>query len=84
MPKTGESRFIPKTLPDFQKHSPNNEACIAYLSPRDSPVAFYAAIIDNTKIMQDYQGGHILKAPPANCIFFDLMQLDLSQANYCT
>ena len=54
MPKTGESRFIPKTLPDFQKHSPNNEACIAYLSPRDSPLVFYAAIMDNTKIMQDY------------------------------
>ena len=30
MAKTDESHFIPKTLPDFQKHFPNNETCIAH------------------------------------------------------
>ena len=40
MPKTSESRFVPKTLPDFQKHFPNDEACIAHLYTKRFPAGF--------------------------------------------
>lgn len=34
MSERGESRRVPKTLPDFQQHFPNEEACIAHLSAK--------------------------------------------------
>ena len=40
MPNTGERRFIPKTLPDFQKRFPNDEACIAHLYTKRFPAGF--------------------------------------------
>lgn len=40
MAKTDESHFIPKTLPDFQKHFPNNETCIAHLYTKRFPAGF--------------------------------------------
>jgi hypothetical protein len=40
MPKAGESRLVPKTLPDFQQHFPNKEACIAHLYNKRFPIGF--------------------------------------------
>lgn len=40
MPAQDENRLIPKTLPDFQKHFPNEEACIAHLYTKRFPAGF--------------------------------------------
>jgi len=40
MPERGGSYRVPKTLPDFQKHFPNEEACIAHLYTKRFPDGF--------------------------------------------
>lgn len=40
MPKPGKSRVVPKTLPDFQQHFPNEGACIAHLYTKRFPNGF--------------------------------------------
>ena len=40
MPKPGESCLVPKTLPEFQQHFPNEEACIAHLYTKRFPTGY--------------------------------------------
>lgn len=40
MSKFGESRLIPKTLPEFQQHFPNEGACISHLYAKRFPTGF--------------------------------------------
>jgi len=40
MPKTDESHLVPKTLPEFQQHFPDEEACIAYIYSKRFPNGF--------------------------------------------
>ena len=40
MPEHNGSRFVPKNLPDFQQHFPNEEACIAHLYAKRFPTGF--------------------------------------------
>jgi len=40
MPERSESHFVPKNLPDFQQHFPNDEACIAHLYAKRFPAGF--------------------------------------------
>lgn len=40
MPEYNGSRFVPKNLPDFQQHFPNEEACIAHLYAKRFPTGF--------------------------------------------
>ncbi len=40
MPETVASRILPRTLPDFQKHFPNDEACVAHLYSKRFPTGF--------------------------------------------
>jgi hypothetical protein len=40
MPERGGSRRIPKTLPDFQQHFANEEACITDLYAKRFPEGF--------------------------------------------
>jgi len=40
MPERSGIRLIPKNLPDFQQHFPNDEACIAHLYAKRFPAGF--------------------------------------------
>ena len=40
MPERSGSRLVPKNLPDFLQHFPNDEACIAHLYAKRFPAGF--------------------------------------------
>ena len=52
MPERSGDRCVPKTLPDFQQHFPNEEACIAHLYSKRFPDGFVCHYCEHsTKVM---------------------------------
>ena len=51
MAERSGSGIVPKNLPDFQKHFPNDEACIAHLYAKRFPAGFVCRYLNNTKAM---------------------------------